>query len=113
MRTITVQALCRGRGLGGKDSKDNLRAKLLRSVRQELGLPVYSPETVGPGSVRLPQQMSEEELRHLFDSRWVGGWVGGEGPAWVLAGGAWHCTEECRQQLQGSVSGSWSSSRLG
>ena len=66
------QTMCKARSLGGKDTKDNLRAKLLRSVRQDLGLPVYGPENVSAASVRLPQQMTEEEMRHLFDSRWVG-----------------------------------------
>ncbi|KAL4428078.1 hypothetical protein ABPG75_002167 [Micractinium tetrahymenae] len=64
-----LKTLCKQRGLGGRDNKDNLRAKLLRKVRKELGLPVYGPENVPAASVRLPQQMSEEELRHLFDTR--------------------------------------------
>lgn len=51
----TLQTKCREWGLGGKDNKDNLRAKLLRKVRQELGLPVFGPDNVQPGSVRLPQ----------------------------------------------------------
>ena len=51
----TLQTKCREWGLGGKDNKDNLRAKLLRKVRQELGLPVFGPDNVPPGSVRLPQ----------------------------------------------------------
>lgn len=63
------QKLCKERGLGGKDSKENLRAKLLRSVRTQLGLPTYGPDTVAPASVRMPQTMSEEEMRQLFDSR--------------------------------------------
>ncbi|KAL4445330.1 hypothetical protein ABPG77_011155 [Micractinium sp. CCAP 211/92] len=64
-----LKTLCKQRGLGGRDNKDNLRAKLLRKVREELGLPVYGPDNVPTSSVRPPQQMSEEELRHLFDSR--------------------------------------------
>ena len=68
LRRLT-QALCRKRALGGKDNRDNLRAKLLRCVRQELGLPVYGPHNVSPGAVRMPQDMSEAELRQLFVSR--------------------------------------------
>ncbi|KAI7845525.1 hypothetical protein COHA_000948 [Chlorella ohadii] len=64
-----LKSKCREWGLGGKDNKDNLRAKLLRKVRQELGLPVFGPDNVPPGSVRQPQDMTPEELRHLFDSR--------------------------------------------
>ena len=64
-----LQAICKERQLGGRDSKDNLRAKLLRSVRQQLGLPVYGPENVNPATVRPPEQMNEEELRQLFASR--------------------------------------------
>lgn len=52
---LSTQSKCREWGLGGKDNKDNLRAKLLRKVRQELGLPVFGPDNVPPGSVRQPQ----------------------------------------------------------
>lgn len=52
---LCTQSKCREWGLGGKDNKDNLRAKLLRKVRQELGLPVFGPDNVPPGSVRQPQ----------------------------------------------------------
>lgn len=55
LRATNPQTKCREWGLGGKDNKDNLRAKLLRKVRQELGLPVFGPDSVAPGSVRLPQ----------------------------------------------------------
>lgn len=69
VRRRRPQKLCKERGLGGKDSKENLRAKLLRSVRAQLGLPTYGPDSVAPASVRMPQTMSEEEMRQLFDSR--------------------------------------------
>lgn len=61
--------MCRERGLGGKDSKYNLRAKLLRWVRCALGFPVYGPDNVPAASVRPPDQLTEEELRHIFDMR--------------------------------------------
>jgi hypothetical protein len=61
--------MCKERGLGGRDSKENLRAKLLRRVRQELGLPVYGPENVPRASVKLPQNMSQQEVAQLFESR--------------------------------------------
>lgn len=64
-----LKKMCRERGLGGKDSKYNLRAKLLRWVRAQLGFPVYGPDNVAPATVRAPDQLTEEELRHIFDLR--------------------------------------------
>lgn len=66
---LPPQAMCKERQLGGRDSKDNLRAKLLRRVRQDLGMPVFGPDNVQPADVRPPQSMNSEELRQLFDSR--------------------------------------------
>lgn len=67
--------MCKERQLGGRDSKENLRAKLLRAVRVELGLPVYGPGPEGgaapaaAAATKLPQAMSSKELSALFESR--------------------------------------------
>lgn len=68
-RPTCPQTLCKDWQLGGRDSKENLRAKLLRRVRQELGLPIFGPDNVPPSTMRLPQAMSQQELLQLFETR--------------------------------------------
>eukprot|EP00887_Chlorella_sp_A99_P002563 scaffold6.g2563.t1 len=58
-----LKVLCRQAGIpGGRDSKENLRARLIRHYRQELGMPVIGPETVDASKVKRGEDMVEFEL---------------------------------------------------
>ena len=66
-----MKHLCKDNGLGGKDMKHNLRAKLLRQTRELLGMKVWDPEDYPDETFKRPDEMSDEELQDFFDEREV------------------------------------------
>lgn len=67
---ILPQSMCKLNGLGGKDMKYNLRAKLIRKVREMLGKPVWDRRSYGR-RVKLPTAMSDVELAKFYKQREV------------------------------------------
>eukprot|EP00889_Picochlorum_renovo_P001276 jgi/Picre1/28306/NNA_003712.t1 len=65
-----LKSMCKLNGLGGKDMKYNLRAKLIRKVREMLGKPVWDKRSYGR-RVKLPTAMSEGELAKFYKQREV------------------------------------------
>ena len=65
-----LKSMCKLNGLGGKDMKYNLRAKLIRKVREMLGKPVWDKRSYGR-RVKLPTAMSEVELAKFYKQREV------------------------------------------
>ena len=65
-----VQSMCKLNGLGGKDMKYNLRAKLIRKVREMLGKPVWDRRSYGR-RVKLPTAMNDAELAKFYKQREV------------------------------------------
>jgi D-alanine-D-alanine ligase-like ATP-grasp enzyme len=65
-----LKSMCKLNGLGGKDMKYNLRAKLIRKVREMLGKPVWDRRSYGR-RVKLPSIMSDNELAKFYKQREV------------------------------------------
>ena len=65
-----LKSMCKLNGLGGKDMKYNLRAKLIRKVREMLGKPVWDRRSYGR-RVKLPSAMTDMELAKFYKQREV------------------------------------------
>ena len=65
-----LKSMCKLNGLGGKDMKYNLRAKLIRKVREMLGKPVWDRRSYGR-RVKLPSAMTDGELAKFYKQREV------------------------------------------
>ncbi len=65
-----LKSMCKLNGLGGKDMKYNLRAKLIRKVREMLGKPVWDRRSYGR-RVKLPSAMSDIDLAKFYKQREV------------------------------------------
>eukprot|EP00890_Picochlorum_soloecismus_P003289 jgi/Picsp_1/3961/NSC_01473-R1_d-alanine--d-alanine ligase len=65
-----LKSMCKLNGLGGKDMKYNLRAKLIRKVREMLGKPVWDRRSYGR-RVKLPTAMTDAELAKFYKQREV------------------------------------------
>ncbi|GAB4817483.1 hypothetical protein N2152v2_004529 [Parachlorella kessleri] len=101
-----LKAHCKARGLGGKDSKDNLRAKLVKNLREELlGAGAAAPGVsggAGPG----PGAGAPGGLGGLssgeWDRQWEGQQAGQAGGAGEFQGRA--AAQQQQQQQQQSQS---------
>ena len=65
-----LKSMCKLNGLGGKDMKYNLRAKLIRKVREMLGKPVWDRRSYGR-RVKLPSAMTDHDLAKFYKQREV------------------------------------------
>lgn len=65
-----LKSMCKLNGLGGKDMKYNLRAKLIRKVREMLGKPVWDRRSYGR-RVKLPSAMTDIDLAKFYKQREV------------------------------------------
>ncbi len=65
-----LKSMCKLNGLGGKDMKYNLRAKLIRKVREMLGKPVWDKRSYGR-RVKLPSAMTDVDLAKFYKQREV------------------------------------------
>lgn len=65
-----LKSMCKLNGLGGKDMKYNLRAKLIRKVREMLGKPVWDRRSYGR-RVKLPSAMTDADLAKFYNQREV------------------------------------------
>lgn len=65
-----LKSMCKLNGLGGKDMKYNLRAKLIRKVREMLGKPVWDRRSYGR-RVKLPSAMTDVDLAKFYKQREV------------------------------------------
>ena len=66
-----MKHLCKDNGLGGKDMKNNLRAKLIRRTRELLGMKVWDAEDYLESSFKRPDEMTDQELMEFFKEREV------------------------------------------
>lgn len=67
---MEMKHMCKDNDLGGKDMKYNLRAKLIRKLRELLGKPVWDKTSYGR-RVKRPDAMSDSELAKFFREREV------------------------------------------
>jgi hypothetical protein len=64
-----TQAICKGIKEGGRDSKNMLRAKLMRWCREQLKLSLEDYSKVDPETILMPDQMKREEIQAFLRER--------------------------------------------